>query len=260
MNWSRLPGIAGLLFLLTPAVDAAAQGAPAGHPAGATLVGPVVPGDWTGLTLGFHLGYAFADPILDPANMESLRQFYETVVADPTRTVALAIDDETSGIHGGFSFGADLQSDRLVYGVLLDVSALAVDSQAVVTLDGVPIDTFDLYLTTFVTMRGRVGIATETVLPYLHGGLAIGGATLINEFNDGTGTYFENEFSESLVGFSVGAGVELKTADQLGVRLEYQYVDLGQTEFADYQGYALELRDSAFRFNSVGIGLVWRPN
>lgn len=260
MTSQRLLGLTGLLFMLAPVGDAAAQSMPSGHPPGATLIGPVSPGDWTGMSMGLHLGYAFGDSILDPLNMETLRQFYEDFIADPARTIALDVDDESNGIYGGFSFGLDMQADRLAYGVIVDVSGLTIDGQAVITDNGIPIDTFDVSLTTLVTMRGRVGAAMERALPYLHGGLAIGGATLTNEFANGLGGYYENVFDESLVGFTVGAGLELVTADQIAVKIEYQYVDLGQTDFDDYLGYALELRDSAFRFSTVGVGLVWRPN
>lgn len=252
--------LAVLLFLFASVGDAMAQGLPAGHPPGATLIGPVSPGDWTGVTLGLHLGYAFGEAVLDHANMETLRQTYEDFFADPARTIALDIDDDPNGLMGGFSFGIDLQSERIVYGFLLDVSGLGLTSDAVITDNGVPIDSFDIWLNTLVTMRGRMGVATERALPYLHGGLAIGGATLTNEFDDGTGVYYENVFEESIVGFTAGAGIELATADQIGVRLEYQYVDLGETDFDDYRGYALELRNSAFRFSTVGVGVVWRLN
>ncbi len=72
------------------------------------------------------------------------------------------------------------------------------------------------------SLRGRAGVTFDTVpvLLYATGGLAVGGVT--TSITGATKSY-----SATQLGWTAGVGVEGKIADQLTVKAEYDYTDLG---------------------------------
>lgn len=76
------------------------------------------------------------------------------------------------------------------------------------------------------SLRGILGVDAGAFMPYLTGGLAVANATHEVEF-------FEPELSvdETLVGWTVGAGVEVAVADNMSLNLEYRYSDYGSATF-----------------------------
>jgi outer membrane immunogenic protein len=89
------------------------------------------------------------------------------------------------------------------------------------------------------SVRGRLGYDAGQFLPYLEAGVAFANAT--TTFNDGTTE------SATHTGYTLGAGVEFKLADQLSANVEYRYSNYGT---ATYGSDKFSLTD-----NSVRIGL-----
>ena len=73
----------------------------------------------------------------------------------------------------------------------------------------------------FGTVRGRVGYAFDRVMPYVTGGLAFGD---VNAQVNGIGTTSDTNF-----GWTVGAGLEGAIAPNWTAKIEYLYMDLGNT-------------------------------
>ncbi len=71
------------------------------------------------------------------------------------------------------------------------------------------------------TLRGRVGYSFDRWLPYLTGGLAVGDIKV-------NPTGFASSSSTEL-GWTIGAGLEAAIAPNWSAKLEYLYVDLGNT-------------------------------
>jgi outer membrane immunogenic protein len=71
------------------------------------------------------------------------------------------------------------------------------------------------------TVRGRVGFALDNFLIYGTGGAAIGEVT----YFDGV-----DEDSDTRVGWTAGGGVEAALTDNISIKGEYLYVDLGEEE------------------------------
>jgi outer membrane immunogenic protein len=71
------------------------------------------------------------------------------------------------------------------------------------------------------TVRGRVGFALDNFLIYGTGGAAIGEVT----YDDGV-----VDDSDTRVGWTAGAGVEAALTDNISIKGEYLYVDLGEEE------------------------------
>lgn len=89
------------------------------------------------------------------------------------------------------------------------------------------------------SLRARAGFDGGAFLPYLTGGLALANVSQDN-----------GDVSDLLIGWTVGAGVEIAATDQLSVDLQYRYSDYGP---GDFDG-----DDDSFRSHQVTAGLNWR--
>ena len=76
----------------------------------------------------------------------------------------------------------------------------------------------------FGTARARLGVATDRALVYGTGGLAYGTATT-HSFDPGGAT--TGSTTTVKTGWTVGGGVEVGLTDNLTLKTEYLYVDLG---------------------------------
>jgi len=104
------------------------------------------------------------------------------------------------------------------------------------------------------TVRGRVGIATGSVLSYFTGGFAYGGVkTSITDLTNLTTTNFSN----TRTGWTIGSGVEAALGGNWTGKIEYLYVDLGSqagTVLAPRAyNYTSEVKEHLFR-----VGLNYR--
>jgi outer membrane immunogenic protein len=143
------------------------------------------------------------------------------------------------GIIGG-TLGFNVQYDHLVVGLEADGSSSWIKGYTIGTdplagnCGGVPQRCFS-NLESFATFRGRAGFAMDNVLPYLTGGLAVG--WLNGQDGDvpangafGTGT-------KTVVGWTVGGGVEAMFNPKWSAKVEYLYVDfVNRTIFNDNVG------------------------
>jgi outer membrane immunogenic protein len=82
-----------------------------------------------------------------------------------------------------------------------------------------------------VTLRGRLGFAESSVLPYLTGGLALTGFWMPSSFADtvgGLGAFGSASNSDQRAGWTVGGGLEWAVNDHWTVKGEYLFVNLGR--------------------------------
>jgi outer membrane immunogenic protein len=149
---------------------------------------------WSGPYAGVTLGYGFAG---------------QTDVGDP------ALEIETDGFLAHGFAGYQMQNGNFVYGLEGDVGYggyegdnLGVESKA--GLDG--------------SLRARLGVAvTPDILLY---GTA-GGALQNNEITDAVG----NSDSNTHLGWTAGAGADVKITEQVFGRVEYRYTDFGSKDY-----------------------------
>ena len=116
------------------------------------------------------------------------------------------------GVFGGYNF----QSGNVVFGIDNDFSLTSVDE----ALGGFA----SVELTTLSTTRLRVGYAFERVLPFVTAGLAYSSVDFRN-FEGFTDDQFQ-------FGWTAGAGVEYAATDNIKVRVQYNYIDLGDDDFS----------------------------
>ena len=129
----------------------------------------------------------------------------------------------TVGGQAGYNFHL---SDNLVAGIEGDLNW---NNQQATTTSG---DTYRINWDGSV--RGRLGVDLDGILPYAEAGVAFANASVAGVTTTHTG-------------WTVGAGVEFKLADQVSANVEYRYSDYGSQTFA---GDSVGLTDNALR---VGV-------
>jgi outer membrane immunogenic protein len=154
-----------------------------------------------------------------------------------------------AGWLGGIQLGYNWQGagSPLVFGLEADADAS--------TIMGQGSDGFSPYksrLQAVGTLRGRAGYGMDRTLVYLTGGLAMG--SLDNE--TATGTTNPNKI---VTGYILGGGLEYKLKRDLSLKLEYQYINLGQndTDPTSFAALGGTLHDDAF--NTVRVGVNYFP-
>lgn len=175
--------------------------------------------NWTGLYFGGNVGYGFAD-------VGSSLDRITAPVASLGSTGALTSD----GMFGGVQLGYNWQRERLVFGLetdfqFADMQDSAFGSNPAFAGDAaVDIDSFG-------TVRGRVGLADGRTLYYLTGGLAYADVDFA-QVGIGLGNAIAVGDNKTMLGYTVGGGIEHALSQNLSLKLEYQYLDFGDAKFS----------------------------
>lgn len=192
----------------------------------------MAPFTWTGFYIGGNLGVSWNAGDYDYANP----------------FLSLSTGSRGSSLTGGGQIGYNWQAGAAVFGVEADIQWRNPEENtgslapASLGIPGAPFGTIAGDIITlshqqnwFGTVRGRLGYAAGSVLPYVTGGLAYGNVEysyterLVAPNNNTARTIAG---SDTRVGWTVGAGVELAFDKQLSLGIEYLYVDLGDTALA----------------------------
>mgnify|MGYP000170988608 CR=1 FL=1 len=186
--------------------------------------------DWSGFYAGLNAGYGWGEIYDDNGAI--------VIPAPPAPVVTTVnrIDGFSAGVQAGYNF----QQDAFVFGIEADIQHMA-GSQFV---GGWGPSTLD-YLG---TVRGRIGVDLDGVMPYLTAGFAygqgsIGNAALVQEKHFHTG-------------LAAGAGVEMMVNDQFSVKGEYLYYDLTQVAYPVKAAPAVN--GVGFRGSVARVGLNFR--
>jgi len=230
------------------AVPALAADIAPGMPVKAPVIAPAY--NWSGFYIGGHVGYGWdpASAVFDPAAYAAATA-PTLVVTSATAPFGLSVDP--SGVLGGLQIGGNIQTGAFVYGLEADITFANLKEDAnrgfavTGTVGGDNGDfTGNVHLRqkmdTFGTVRGRFGIANDTLLLYATGGLAWGRVNTTFEVNNIVLANPANwggpnpppypvgaSSSDTRFGFSVGGGLEWAFARQWTLRGEYIYMNLG---------------------------------
>ena len=104
------------------------------------------------------------------------------------------------------------------------------------------------------TVRGRVGYAFGTLLPYVTGGFAWGHSHV--NINDGGGNIVSSP-GQTQPGWTAGAGVEFAVSGNWSAKLEYDYIDLARRMY-DLSGFGLPGLNVDPNIHLVKLGLNYR--
>ncbi|SFZ81861.1 outer membrane immunogenic protein [Devosia enhydra] len=186
-----------MLAAAVVAAPAAAQAADLYVPAPPVVAAPMVSGLWEGPYVGVHVGYISAE-------------------ADHTSGPGTN-DISPSGWLLGAQVGANFYlSDAVVGGVVADISWSNASGD---------ITTFDTVQTIDWegSLRAKLGFDGGNFMPYITGGLAVAGGTRSNNLPE--------EDSQTHIGWTIGAGVDVAVADNVSLNLEYRYSDYGDAVY-----------------------------
>jgi len=129
--------------------------------------------------------------------------------------------DVKGGLFGG-QVGYNWQFGQFVYGVEADLDWTDIRGNSLVNgAVGCAANVCSTRNDFLSTARGRVGYAVDRWMPYLTGGLAVG--------NIRTSTPFTTGVDQTNAGWTIGAGLEFALVANWTAKIEYLYVDLGNT-------------------------------
>lgn len=103
----------------------------------------------------------------------------------------------------------------------------------------------------FGTIRARAGVTFDRVMPYVTGGFAVGRGSVAHTNNAGVVT----SQSATHMGWALGGGLEAAATDNITLKAEYLYVDLGTQSYAGLPGGSV---DATQRFSVVRAGLNFK--
>jgi len=103
----------------------------------------------------------------------------------------------------------------------------------------------------FGTVRGRAGMSFGQVMPYVTGGFAAGRGSV--SLDNGVTT----SQTATHMGWTVGAGLEAQATDNISIKAEYLYVDLG-TQAYNNLPVAIGNLDVTQRFSVVRAGVNYK--
>ncbi len=203
--------------------------------------------NWTGFYAGVNAGVGFG------------RSY--TTLADPTLGVANSTRLGGLGALGGaqigynWQYGNFLGFGNVVLGLEADIQGADLNDDrtcfAAVNCGVGPGLGFNQKLDWFGTARGRIGLATGSVLTYFTGGFAYGNVkTTFTDF----GAPASVSFSDTRTGWTIGSGVEAALGGNWTGKIEYLYVDLGnQNGIIGTSVFGSDIREQIFR-----VGLNYR--
>ncbi len=247
--------------------------------------------DWSGFYVGGHGGYSSAalgfNNAFQPIVAHALRNTAAESEMGASQYLATRATHSGGASYGGFA-GINYQFDDVVVGLEADYTYFGRSGSSFDRIARSRI-TSDGFLTSvalngqasteiqdYGTVRGRLGYALGTLLPYVTGGLAVGRATVSDTVSVQNYGYDNNAFTANqtgattsyirnfgysafsqlnppgsipapgiiygatkkvtVVGLAVGGGIEYAITSNFLLRGEYQYV-----LFNDFQGHKAEL-------------------
>jgi outer membrane immunogenic protein len=239
-RWLKGVAIAALTALGTMAAQAADL--PTRKEAPAPVFVPP-PFTWTGFYVGVNAGGIW------PSGSRSATLVAPAAFAFPVSTFFPGgLGSQSAGFLGGGQAGYNWQTGAFVLGVETDFDGTTLSKSTNST--GTPFiggtvpalllgDTLSIHAKTSLswlgTTRGRVGfVATpdNRLMIYATGGVAYGGGSSnFSVFDAATGSFWSGNPSSTRVGWTIGGGVEYALTNNITIKGEYLYADLGSSSF-----------------------------
>ena len=218
-------------------------------------VPPPPPPLWTGFYVGLNAGGTFGGSQSvtttgGPISNNSLYPAGSSAVANGLGVASnYVLPVNNGGFIGGGQIGYNYQIQQFVIGLEADIQGVAGSSSSASAVTGASLAPYGFPAKSYVaggsvtkslgylgTVRGRIGyLFTPTLLFYGTGGLAYGGANLSNSYfaqeSLGPSVYppvlGSSYYSDTLVGWTAGAGVEWMFLPNWSAKVEYLYYDIG---------------------------------
>lgn len=184
---------------------------------------------WSGFYAGVNGGYGFGTLSREPAGGGATTE-------NNTNGWGLGAQAGYNVDMGGFVLGgeADLQWSSIAYSQ--DLGGLG---KLKASVDG------------FGTVRARAGLTFDRVMPYVTGGAAFGRSTV--SMTDPADVVTSQ--TNSHLGWTIGVGLEAAATDNITLKAEYLYVDLGSQTYTTAPGGNI---DASQRFGLIRAGINYK--
>ncbi|WP_156850896.1 porin [Bartonella refiksaydamii] len=163
--------------------------------------------------------------------------------------------------HGAQSAQAADESATNVYGIEQVKNEIAALGNAALGLEqGSEVETLShtLKQNWAGATRVRIGFAADRFMPYIAGGVAYTQLqdTISISFKKGDGKVVSSkdlaDETKTMIGYTIGGGVDFAMLDNVIVRAEYRYSDFGKKKFANER---LEIR---YKTNDFRVGVAYK--
>ena len=242
--------------------------------------------NWSGWYVGVNVGYAFNDPtVVFTPNDTATAQLPPAGSTFPTTSY------DVKGVVGGAQIGYNWQvSPNWLIGLEADIQGSDIKGSGNSSFISFPAQPFTVNVQQnvewFGTVRGRAGwVANDKLLVFATGGLAYGAVKESVNFASTNGAFgvvglggfgigcatpgapcLVADQTKVRTGYTVGGGLEYAFWQNVTFKLEYLYVNLGQTDatvraLSGFGGNApgsLNAHFSDLDFNVVRAGLNYR--
>lgn len=183
--------------------------------------------EWTGFYIGANVGGAFGD-----VDLTGVSETTGYVNISPTQIPT--VDFSADGVLGGAQFGYNFAMSGWLFGIEVEGHGMDFDSAQAINAEG---DILSVESEWGASATARFGfILNANSLLYVKGGYATGNVK--TSYLDTVGTPPTTgllETDETHHGWVVGAGFEHVIGENTSFGVEYNYIDLGET---DHSGIA----------------------
>lgn len=166
-------------------------------------------GNWDGAFVGIFAGTAWGTATNDPDEFGNLFNNEND----------FAVNGWLVGVDAGVNFHL---ADGIVAGIVGDIAWT--DLAGTTDLLNNDDDGLTAAVNWQGSVRGRLGFDGGAFMPYLTAGIAFANTTL-------TDNLIPADATETLVGWTAGAGVEFAATDSVSLDLQYRYNDFGNADF-----------------------------
>lgn len=178
--------------------------------------------DWTGFYIGANVGGVFGD--VDITGVSEATGYVNIAPLDVP-----AVNFSADGVLGGAQLGYNFQMSDWVFGVEVEGHGMDFDTAQAINADG-DISSVESEWGATATARFGFVLAANSLL-YVKGGYATG--NIKTSYLDTNGTPLTTgllETDEIHHGFIVGGGIEHAIGENASFGVEYNYIDLGETD------------------------------
>lgn len=189
---------------------------------------------WTGGYIGLNAGYAGG---------KNKFNGYDNF--------AVSAKDNASGFLGGIQAGYNWQFDQTIVGIETDFQGGNLKSDAELSYNGQTAGA-EAKINWFGTTRVRLGYTpVDRFMVYATGGVAYG--KIKASAFDGATSFSQ---SDTKVGYTVGAGAEYAVTNNVTLKTEYLYTDLGKLKLDDVN--SVRFGEVKAPFHTVRVGVNYK--
>jgi outer membrane immunogenic protein len=196
---------------------------------------------WRGFYVGGHIGGAWGDTDVKDHNDYNSK--------DPAANIKL----NSTGFLGGAQIGYNFQSGRAVYGIEADIGGMDLSGSGSANMENTGIfpnywlnSRYSVSTGLYGDITGRLGYAEGRNLFYMKGGAAFLNVETKAHYDGGhyycqtpngncTPGYSPSQFdfgnSDTMWGWTIGAGVEHSLSPSWSIKAEYQHFDFGTMSY-----------------------------